>query len=211
MTEEELNPPARHSLWNKKYSIVLIDCPWSYYGSGTKNAAAAKHYSLMTDADIKALPIKSILEKNAFVFVWATCPKLDLAIEAIKAWKLHYRGVAHIWAKANKQGKLIHGQGVPPTYSKPTTELLLVATTKKSGRPLKLLSSALPQVVLEPRSPKGHSAKPNRFHQLIDSAFEAKHNRIEIFARRPYTGWDVIGNGIDGVDIRETLRLMTEK
>jgi N6-adenosine-specific RNA methylase IME4 len=187
----------------------LIDPPWAYYGDPNKNAAAGKHYSLMTDEEIKALPVKSILEKNAYVFVWATCPKLDLAIEAIKSWGLYYRGIGHIWVKASKAGKIINGQGIPPTYSKPTSELLLVATTKKTGRPVKLLNSAIQQIVVEPR-PQGHSTKPTIFYDLIEKALGTSHNRIEIFARSAYTGWDAIGNAVSaGEDINTTLKRMT--
>lgn len=164
----------------------------------------------MSDEDIKNIPVKSILEKDAYVFVWATCPKLDLAVSAIKAWGLHYRGVAHIWIKANNAGKIINGQGIPPTYSKPTSELLLVATTKKTGRPVKLLSSRIPQIVIEPR-PKGHSTKPKKFYELIEEALGTSHNRIEIFARNSYNGWDAIGNAVSGgEDISTTIQRMTE-
>lgn len=209
-----LPPPPKHPLAGKRYEVLLADPPWSYYGDANKNAAAGKHYSLMTDAQIQALPIKSVLAKNgAYVFLWATCPKLDLAIATLKAWGLHYRGVAHVWVKANKAGKIINGQGIPPTYSKPTSELLLVATTSKKGRPLKLLDSAIPQIVVEPRAPKGHSSKPKIFHSLIEKAFPAgSTNRLEVFARDTMTGWDCIGDGVEpGVDITDSLNKIIDK
>ena len=197
---------TKHPLNGKRYDVILIDPPWLYYGDKNKNAAAGKHYNLMSDDDIKALSIKKLLKKNAYVFVWATGPKLDLALDAIKSWGLFYRGVGHVWVKTNKQGKVINAQGIPPTYSKPTTEFLLVATTSKKGRPLKLLNSALPQVVLESRNPMGHSAKPDKFHELIESAFASSGlERLEIFARTVKNGWDAIGDGIDGQDIRTTI------
>ena len=197
----------KHPYASKRYSVLLADPPWSYYGDAQKNAAAGKHYNLMTDEDIKKLPIKNILAKNAYVFLWATCPKLDLAIETLKAWGLHYRGVGHVWVKTNKSGNIIHGQGIPPTYSKPTTELLLVATTSKKGRPLKLLNSAIPQVVLASRQPKGHSAKPKKFHDLIENAFPNSSSRLEVFARERQIGWDAIGDGVEpGIDIRDSLK-----
>jgi N6-adenosine-specific RNA methylase IME4 len=200
---------SKHSLNGKKYSVVLIDPPWSYYGDPNKDGAAGKEYDLMTDEDIKNLPIKSILDKNAYVFMWATCPRLDLAIDTIRSWGLYYRGVGHIWVKTNKEGGVIHAQGVPPTYSKPTTELILVATTTKKGRPIDLINKAVPQVVLSPR-PGAHSVKPNIFHDIIENAFESTTNKIEIFARTKYKSWDAIGNGIDGEDIFTTLKKMTE-
>lgn len=206
-TKTLIASPPKHRYAGKRYDVLLLDPPWSYYGDTQKNAAAGKHYSLMTDADIKGLNVKGILKKNAYVFLWATCPKLDLALETLKSWGLHYRGVAHVWAKANKSGKIINGQGIPPTYSKPTSELLLVATTSKKGRPLKLLNAGLPQILVLPREPKGHSAKPQKFQELIESAFPASVERLEVFARTQRLGWDAIGDGVEpGVDIRDSLK-----
>lgn len=196
----------------KKYDIIYIDPPWPMHGDPNKNAAAGKHYSLMTMEEINKMPIKSILKKNAAVFCWATTPRLDLAIEAIRSWGLHYRGVAHIWVKSRKgDNAIIHGQGVPPTYSKPTTELLLLATTKKAGRPIPLVNCALPQVVLAPR--EEHSVKPQIFRELIERAYNnSSLNKIEIFSRKTeIPGWDVAGNAVDGEDINKTLSKMIDQ
>jgi N6-adenosine-specific RNA methylase IME4 len=176
---------------NKKYDIIYTDPPWHYYGSTTKDAAAGKHYDLMLQDDIEKLPVKDLLNPKGACFVWATGPRLDYALSAINAWGLHYRGVAHVWVKTRKDGKIIHGQGVPPTYSKPTTELLLLATTVKKGRPLPLLDKALPQVVLAPR--EAHSKKPAIFRELIEKAY-GDCSRLEMFARGKVKDWDVWGN-----------------
>jgi len=192
------------NLVGKKYDILLVDPPWHHYGSPNKNAAAGKHYSLMSDLSVQNLPIKSLLKKKAFVFVWATGPRLNAAISAIQSWDLYYRGVGHVWVKTRKDGGIIHGQGVPPTYSKPTTEFLLTATTTKGGRPVKLLSSKLPQVVLSPR--EGHSVKPEVFREHIDSAFRPGLDKIELFARKRVLGWDAIGSDVcAGEDIRTSI------
>lgn len=202
MTNLIIPPP--HPLKGKRYDILLIDPPWAHFGDPNKDAAAGKYYQLMTDTDVNNLPLKKILKKDAYVFVWATTPRLNAAIEAIKAWGFHYRGVGHIWVKTRKDGGIINAQGIPPTYSKPTTELLLVATTKKTGRPVKLLNSKLPQVVLAPR--EGHSTKPEVFRELIESAFGSGYNMIEVFARKQVPGWDAIGNAVcNGEDVRDTL------
>lgn len=202
MTNLIIPPP--HPLKSKRYDVLLIDPPWQMWGDPNKDAAAGKHYQLMTDTDVNNLPLKKILKKDAYVFVWATTPRLNAAIEAIKAWGLHYRGVGHIWVKTRKDGGIINAQGIPPTYSKPTTEFLLVATTKKAGRPIKLINSKLPQVVLAPR--EGHSTKPEVFRELIESAFGTGYNMIEVFARKQVPGWDAIGNAVcNGEDVRDTI------
>jgi len=186
----------------KKYDLILIDPPWSYTVFGT--AGASKHYSLMSQADICALNIKSILKKNAMVLVWATGPRLDYAMEAIKAWGLHYRGIAFVWVKTRKgDNGIISGQGVPPTFTKPTSEIVLCATTKKSGRPVKLQKFNTPQVILAPRT--HHSSKPEEIRKEIDSTVGSSIDKLEIFARATVPRWDTIGNAVCGEDISVSI------
>jgi N6-adenosine-specific RNA methylase IME4 len=178
---------------NKTYDIILLDPPWPYYGDPNKNCAAGKHYTLMTVEEINNLPIRSLLNKPGAVFCWATSPRLHFAVDAIKSWGLHYRGIAHTWVKTRKDGGIISGQGIKATYSKPTTELLLLATTNKTGRPFKVLDEAMGQVVLTPRG--GHSVKPPVFRELIVKTYGDK-SRIELFARTKPEGWDVWGDEV---------------
>lgn len=174
----------------KRYDIVYVDPPWFYYGSPVKDAAAAKHYPLMSPEALAALDVRGILNKRAAVFMWATCPRLNFAIRLIEAWGLHYRGVAYVWVKTNRRGQIIAGQGVPPTFTKPTSELLLVATTNTTGRPFPIHDLAQPQVVLQPRG--AHSEKPPIFRTLIEELCGLRP-RIELFARSHAKGWDAWG------------------
>ncbi len=173
-----------------RYDIAYVDPPWLYYGSPTKDAAAGKHYPLMSLDQLAALDVRRILNKRAAAFVWATCPRLQLAIKLIEAWGLHYRGVAYVWVKVNKRGEIIAGQGVMPTFTKPTTELLLAATTTPTGRPFPILDLAQPQVVLHPRG--AHSEKPAIFRELIERLC-GDRPRIELFARTRVAKWDAWG------------------
>lgn len=172
------------------YDIVYADPPWHYYGSPIKDAAAAKHYPLMSQEELATLPVRKIMAKKAALFLWATCPRLDFAIDLIEKWQLHYRGVAYVWVKTNGRGEIIRGQGVPPTFTKPTTELLLTATTMPTGRPFPILDLAQAQVVLHERSQ--HSRKPTIFRRLIEE-LSGDRPRIELFAREKAGGWDSWG------------------
>jgi N6-adenosine-specific RNA methylase IME4 len=176
------------------YEIVYADPPWYYYGSQLKDAAAAKHYPLMSQEDLARLPVRGIMAKRAALFMWATCPRLDFAIDLIKRWGLHYRGVAYVWVKTNGRGEIIRGQGVPPTFTKPTTELVLAATTMPTGRPFPLLDLAQGQVVLHGRAE--HSRKPAVFRHLIERLCGPRP-RIELFARETIAGWDSWGAELD--------------
>ena len=168
------------------YEIVYADPPWHYYGSQIKDAAAAKHYPLMSQDELARLPVREIMAKRAALFMWATGPRLHYAIELIERWGLHFRGVLYVWVKTNRRGEIIRGQGVMPTFTKPTTELVLAATTMPTGRPFPLQDLAQGQVVLHPRD--AHSAKPEVFRTMIEQLC-GDRPRIELFARRPAPGW----------------------
>jgi len=177
-----------------KYEIILADPPWLYYGDPNKNAAAGKHYKCMKDKSIFDYPVPPKAKRCA-LFLWATCPKLDLAISTLKAWGFHYRGVAYVWVKTRKDGGIINGQGIPPTFTKPTTEFLLAGSSNKRGRTGKILIHNQPQVIFAPRTGK-HSGKPAIFRDLIVDLL-GDRPRIELFARQRVPGWDAIGDELE--------------
>lgn len=179
----------------KGYRVVLADPPWLYYGDPNKPQAAGKHYGMMSTADIMALPIAECVERPAALFMWATGPKLPDALEVMRAWGFHYRGIAYVWVKTSQDGRIISGQGTRPTFVKPTTELVLVGSTCKTGRPLPLLTEAQGQVVLAPRPGNKHSAKPAVFRKRIIELL-GDVPRIELFARERVPGWDAWGNEV---------------
>lgn len=173
---------------NKTYDIILADCPWFYDGDPNKMGAAGKEYDLMTQEELAALPVKNLANKKAALFMWATCPRLDFAIDMMRQWGFHYRGIAYIWIKTSKKdGHIISGQGVPPTFTKPTSELVLVGTTNKRGRPFPILTSAQSQYIFAPRGK--HSEKPLEIFRNIEKLC-GDRSRIELFCRgEPQPGW----------------------
>ena len=183
-----------------RYDLIYADPPWPMWGDPNKNAAAGKHYDLMTLDQIKQMPIKSLFRDKGALFLWATCPRLDIAMDTIKAWGMHYRGIAFIWVKTRKDGEIIHGQGVPPTATKPTSEVCLLATTNKQGRPFPLTSHNTPQVILHPRG--RHSQKPSTIRRHIEQLY-GDRPKIELFARQSSNGWDGWGNEFPGEEAKE--------
>jgi N6-adenosine-specific RNA methylase IME4 len=187
-------PPEHAPFPDQRYQVILADPPWLYYGDPNKDQAAGKHYDLMSTANICGLPVRSITASSAALFLWATGPRLPEALEVMRAWGFHYRGIAYIWAKSRRDGGLIHGQGVRPTFTKPTSELVLVGSTCRRGRPLKLMTEGQGQIVLAPRG--AHSEKPAIFRErIVDLLGDV--SRIELFARQRVDGWDAWGNEVD--------------
>lgn len=179
------------NLPEKTYDIILADPPWSYYGAQNKWGAAAKFYSTATDEVIATLPIESLLADRGILFLWATSPRLDKAMECLKSWGLHYRGMAFVWVKTRKDGVPIGARGVKPSIVKPTAEYVLAASKIKMGRPMELHSQKVRNVVLAPV--RQHSQKPDDVARSIEELYPDAE-RLEMFARTRRPGWDAWGN-----------------
>ncbi len=178
-----------------RFDVVLLDPPWSYTGQQDKWGAAAKFYPTMIDDDIFALDVP--VADPGIVFVWATGPKLHVAITAIGSWGLHYRGVAFVWVKTKKDGTPIGAQGVRPSIVKPLTELVLVASTQPQGRPLPLSDESICQTVFSPKTE--HSRKPLEVQERIERMYPSA-SKLEMFARPPLRdGLDHWGNEVTDV------------
>jgi N6-adenosine-specific RNA methylase IME4 len=58
----------------------------------------------MLTQDIAALPVQTIVAKDATLFLWAIYPMLPEALTVLRAWGFIYRTVAFTWAKLNPSG-----------------------------------------------------------------------------------------------------------
>jgi N6-adenosine-specific RNA methylase IME4 len=176
------------------FDVLLLDPPWSHYGAQDKWGAAQKFYPTMSDEALMALPIKGLLRKSSVVFCWATCPRLNFAIQLLENWGLTYRGVAFVWVKTAKStGLPIGARGVRPSIVKPTCELVIAASLTSKGRPMPLASEAVAQVVLAPTG--AHSEKPDAVMDRIELLYPSA-SRLELFARRTRQGWASWGNEV---------------
>ena len=82
-------------------------------------------------------------------------------------------------------------------------ELCLLATKGKISR----INASISQIIETVR--ERHSQKPNEVRKKIVE-FCGDIPRVELFARQKTEGWDAIGDGIDGQDIRKTLENMVK-
>jgi N6-adenosine-specific RNA methylase IME4 len=185
------------TLWrdlpDRRYDVILADPPWSYYGQQDKWGAAAKFYATAPDEAIVRLPIPELLDDRGVLFLWATSPRLDVAMACLAAWRLHFRGVAFVWVKSRKDGGPIGAQGVRPSIVKPTAEYVLAASRVGKGRPMKLGDEGVSNVILAPR--RAHSQKPDEITASIERLYpEAR--RLELFARTERPGWDAWGDEV---------------
>lgn len=87
---------------DKKYSVIYADPPWSYSGGGAARNVT-KHYHTMKPEDIYSLPVQNIAADDCLLFLWATFPNLDIALETIRRWGFRYKTAAFVWVKRNRK------------------------------------------------------------------------------------------------------------
>ena len=173
-----------------KFAIIYADPPWDYKGQvqhtgagGPTSGGATSHYPTVKLGDLKCLPVKDIAADDSLLFMWATSPHLDQAIDLMKAWGFQWSTVAFVWVKDKVN---------PGFYTMSQCELCLVGKRGKIPQPRGARN--IRQLVESPRGK--HSAKPDAVRQRIIAMFP-KHKRIELFAREVVEGWDHWPKGCD--------------
>lgn len=174
-----------------KYQIIYIDPPWEY-GNFTKLGNARCHYKTLTFAELKQLNINKIADINCLLFLWVVSNKLDQCIDVGKFWGFKPVGVAFVWHKPNRT--------LCGYYTMAQTELCLVFRKGKIPQPRGSRNEK--QFLSELATT--HSKKPDTVRNRIYKMFPTQ-NKIELFARTKYDGWDTLGNEIDGDDITKLL------
>lgn len=195
-TKENTLAELYPSLPNEKFDIIYADPPWHYNGkmqfdkSSTSketinlarnifiSSAAFKYPTLKLD-ELKKLHVQEIATDDSLLFMWATNPFLDQAIELGRAWGFEYRTVIFVW------NKMVHNPG---KYNLSYCELCLLF---KRGRiPTPRGARNTKQLINSPRGE--HSEKPLEVAKNIELMFP-HHKRIELFARQRMPNWSVWG------------------
>lgn len=171
----------------KKYQIIYADPPWSYADQGCQGTMA-NHYNGMNIEAIKSLPVLSITDNNAILFLWATFPMLQEALDVIRAWGFNYKSIGFLWVKLNPNNfGAFYGLG---RWTRGNTEPCLLATRGKPQR----ISTDVFQLIMSPR--QKHSQKPAEIRERIVRLM-GDLPRIELFSRQRVLGWDCWGNEVE--------------
>jgi N6-adenosine-specific RNA methylase IME4 len=195
-TKENTLTDLYPALPNKKFQIIYADPPWHYNGklqfdksSKSKDkidlkknifiSTASFKYPTLKLNELKKLDLEKISDENSLLFMWATNPHLDQAIELGKHWGFEYRTIAFIW------NKLVHNPG---KYTMSYCEVCLLF--KKGKIPTPRGSRNIKQYVEEKR--QQHSKKPDVIRKNIEKMFPSQ-KKIELFARDKFTNWEVWG------------------
>ena len=187
----------------RRYSIIYADPPWDYKGQlqhagpgSGDTGGAERHFPTVTLRDLKELPVLEIAEPDSLLFLWATSPHLDQAIDLGKAWGFDWATIAFVWDKQRVN---------PGFYTMSQCELCLVFKHGRIPRPRGARNQR--QMVSELRG--RHSEKPTEVRKRIERMFPDQ-SKLEMFARSPAEGWDVWGlevsHGGEQLDFWEAAR-----
>lgn len=163
----------------QRYPVVYADPPWRYEHSKTVNREIENHYPTMSLDEICALPVSDITAPDAILYLWATSPKLEEAMQVVNAWGFTYR-TCLVWVK----DKI--GMG---SYARQRHELLLVA--RRGDIPVPEPENRFDSVIEAPRGE--HSAKPAIVYDMIEQ-MHPEFDKVELFARNKRDNWHSWGN-----------------
>jgi len=174
---------------DKKYNIIYADPAWSYKNKSLNRGGAARHYKTMSNEDIQNLQVQKIAAEDSILFIWATFPKIQAALDVIEHWGFEYKTMGFTWIKKNKKSTNTNFWGMG-RWTRSNPEICLIAT---KGKP-KRINAGIHSVIETPI--EKHSKKPDIVRDKI-TELVGNLPRIELFARETADGWDSWGNEIE--------------
>jgi N6-adenosine-specific RNA methylase IME4 len=167
------------------FDLVYLDPPWRWLTRSPKGDGKAPPYRCMSLAELRALPITSLLAKDAMAVIWVIDTHLWLAKELCESWGFHYSSVAFYWAKTTKHGKWHVGTG-KTTRANPEQCWLL-----RWGKGLPIRDHGVRRLIVSPV--REHSRKPDEARRGLERLF-GPCRRVELFARQRAPGWTSHGD-----------------
>lgn len=196
-----------------KFTTILADPPvpfevWGKRPGGTDSRSAEAHYSTMTWAELDALDVRSVAADDCCLFLWMCQPLLIETLEMARAWGFEYKTKAFSWCKTyTGRASFFVGMGY---WTRANTEDVLLFTRGTPRRTRKDVYQLLATLEADPYSTPAviapmtrHSEKPAEVHDRIERLVSGPY--LELFGRRARAGWSVVGNELDGLDIRDSL------
>src|ERR1700683_3875780 len=145
---------------------ILADPPWRF-NNKTGKIAPEHHrlarYSTMTLDAIERMPIESVVENTAHLYLWCPNALLPDGLAVMRAWGFNYKSNL-IWHKIRKDGGP-DGRGVG-FYFRNVTEIVLFGVRGKKAR---TLDPARRQVNLLATRKREHSRNPDELYDIIEA------------------------------------------
>lgn len=180
------------SVGTQKFRTVLADPPWRFTNRTGKVAPEHRRlnrYGTMSMDEICELPVSSIVQSTAHLYMWVPNALLPDGLRVMQAWGFEYKSNI-VWHKIRKDGGS-DGRGVG-FYFRNVTELILFGVRGKNAR---TEAPGRSQVNYLSSRKREHSRKPDEQYQLIESCSPGPY--LELFARGTRENWSYWGNQAD--------------
>ena len=166
---------------------------WGRHRGGTVKVP----YATMSLADIKALPVGDLAERDAHLYLWTTDRFLEDAFAVVRAWGFR-KAQTLTWCKPPM------GLGFGGAFVN-TTEFAIFARRGSLKHLHREDSTWWRWSRVYEGGHIAHSAKPEAFLDMVERVSPAP--RLELFARTQRLGWDSWGNeALCHVEIGEGFR-----
>jgi N6-adenosine-specific RNA methylase IME4 len=172
------------------FSVVVADCPWKFGDKLPGVRGAESHYDCMTTYELMQIKLPPIAG-DAILFQWSVASMLQDAIDVSRSWGFTLK-TQLVWVKTKngvvddtvEETDLAFGMG---RSVRAAHETCLIATR---GKYTKLIANhSVRSVMFAER--QEHSRKPDKFYDIVESMVQGPY--LELFARRPRSGWTGIG------------------
>lgn len=196
-TAKGLPPPDRHKPTRRPgtFRVIYADPNWEYKNMRHRvHGAARAHYQTEGEAGLLALApaIEAWSDDDSVLVLWATWPKLDVAVRLIAAWG--YQLVTGCpWVKTTAtRAQIKTGIGF---WWQSASEVLLIAKRGKARArkmPLLALLTGPDRQFYDVR--RRHSEKPIGIADWIERKMDGPY--LELFATAQREGWTCYGRGL---------------
>ncbi len=186
------------------YRCIAADPPWPYstsravIGNGGRQRRAKKtiqvgvasHYPTMTIEELKNLNVGVLAESNAHLYLWTTNSFIVEAHAVARAWGFEPKTII-TWVKKKANGKPSMKTGF---YYRGATEHCLFCVKGS------LRLTGKPHATVFETGRLAHSIKPPYFYRMVEQQSPGPY--LELFSRKPRSGWDKWGN-----QLRNTIEI----
>lgn len=163
------------------YRTIVADPPWDVQRGpdwGSSGPSRPLGYPTMGVEEIAALPVQTLAEKRAHLYVWTINAYIEDTYEVARHWG--FRPVVLLtWCKQP------HGIGLGGTFVQTTEHILFC---RRGVCP----ASERVDSTWWQWQRRDHSVKPDAFMDMVERV--SPPPRLEMFARRNRLGWDGWGN-----------------
>lgn len=199
--------PKCVALMPERYRTIVADPPWDHSdGTGTIGTigrgqarrpspsgprATTLPYAVMSLDEIKALPVRSIAEKDAHLYLWTTNRYLRHVWDVAEGWG--FNGVCMlVWCKPASGFPTGGAWGANTEFCLFARRGNLQTVGRANGRWYQWPRRRGAGVQAGQERKSMHSAKPEAFLDHVEQVSPGPY--VELFARRNRLGWDTWGD-----------------